>query len=51
MTDLITMTDDEIEREIERLCEEQERRRVLHLRAMAKMQPFAFPARLYAGTR
>lgn len=51
MTDLTTMTDDEIEREIERLCEEQERRRVLALRAIRNQRAFFLPARLYAGTR
>ena len=48
MTDLTTLSNEDLEREIERLCEEQERRRVLALRAIRNQHAFLLPARLYA---
>ena len=49
MTDLSTLSDADLEREIERLCQEQKRREVQHLRAMSKMQPLFLPSRLYTS--
>lgn len=51
MTDLTTMTDEEIEIEIERLCEEQERRHRVALKAIQRQVALALPVGLYASVR
>ena len=51
MADLSMLSDAEIEREIEERVREQDRRRVLALRAIAYTVPMFMPARLYSGTR
>ena len=51
MTDLSMLTDAEIEREIEERVREQEKRRVLALRAISITVPMFMPQRLYSGTR
>ena len=51
MTDLTTMTDDEIEREIEERVREQERRHVLALRAIRNQRSMFLPNRLYVAAR
>ena len=51
MQSFTDLSDSELEEYAEAVSREQERRRVLALRAIANQRALFLPARLYAGTR